>query len=1144
MNRNSFPLLIKNEKKESTGFSPGNRGKIFNCSNFIFNQQMDLASNKESVHSLPTIYAPLYMYANSTKVYYPNRELLFSQMLDLYEIIFNQKNMPIELSLSEEINVIDAVPDDKKDEKGEIVKVAKQNNPFLTAIKKLNPEEAFNSFQIIKCKFEGKEEILGITTPFTLVCPIADITNTYFYKKNPNYFHIVRKLEERNLEFISYMHDIHEQVLNSELALHALSYMTPFRTYLVGLLETIEQKSKETISKINVNDYEDTPFITLKFKKEKELRIIDLKCYKKNEEVRSRFKIKPSKKFAPGIKLPLILKTGLIGKYFNEYNFPADFRVTGEGTDVLPVYNYKYDWVNPLTDFLEPVLIILDYEINKEFLRIGKKKDGIKKCLLPLKPRFFEYFEGKDVNDFFEIEMQSSGKEWKVKLNIPIDDNKIKALQFEKIYTLNERERTDNIGSVVELIGNDCPYFAFWPNLKCEILRDYFFVVYNTSSYKLKIDCALANETKSMHIDREPAFSVNRFASTFPDNIRICISNNIEDYYAMICPNSNNNIESFDNTGNVYVSIDFGTTNTNVGVHLPRQKEQLWSFDNERLLQYLHDEATLKNEWTSEYVWEFKKLISTYFLPERVQFQKTQQDSLTKIAQIPFGSLLLELLDNTNLSKKKALCHINIPYYLDYGDDILNQLVFEFKWGQKNEYIKRYLEEVLILVKTYLLSNHINPKDAMLLTAYPMVYSSTAAEEINNVWKNIWVDLGYGGHTWIDEGTASKVFYSKETGGKLDLSEGTSIVLDIGGGTTDFCITTNGKIQIADSILFGGRDIVGWFGIGSEDPKKNAMNPIVRFLEYRIHDVLGKDPNSGIMQSPEYQKNINSQLKFRYLQKSPNYSHFNDIVFSNYDFSFSKIIIGYFYLSIFYYLGMLFKSNKEINSQLPSLICVGGNSSRFLDWLVKTEWETSVSKPLVNKLFNDYFNAGFGNHKSQDSLFQIYKSDQPKNEVVLGLLYDPPESKDFSEIYKNRYCIYGDGYSIKDNRVSVLEEQIRETGLSGDGKKNLRMNKREINEIYFCSPEKSNFYSFNQRFISSLENLVLFEDISKSEKSREYLKSISSILLDFNKYTDILRDELDLYIADASEEISTSLFILSAKGMLHRLIRNANETID
>ena len=115
MNRNSFPELLKDKKNDSTGFSPGDRGIIFNCTNFIFNQPMDLASNTESIHSLPTIYAPLFMYANSTKIYYPNRELLFSQILDLFEIIFNQENLPIKLKLSEDIPVTEAVSDANED---------------------------------------------------------------------------------------------------------------------------------------------------------------------------------------------------------------------------------------------------------------------------------------------------------------------------------------------------------------------------------------------------------------------------------------------------------------------------------------------------------------------------------------------------------------------------------------------------------------------------------------------------------------------------------------------------------------------------------------------------------------------------------------------------------------------------------------------------------------------------------------------------------------------------------------------------------------------------------------------------------------------------------------------------------------------
>jgi len=1125
MRRNSFP-----REKNSDGnitITLGQRGNIFDCGGTLFSTQLEIKSNIDVIHSLPSVYAPLYIYAGACKSTYPNSEYLFSQLLDLFEIIFNHNNMPVALTKSNNINMNEAYKEEEN---------SKTKNPFLLAVKMLNPaKDKFPNYNLIICEFDGREEVIGMTSPFTLLCPSSNITNTHFYRKNPNYFHKTTPLEKRSDEFISYMSELLDQINLSGVVTDENSKLSSFRSFLKGKLDQIKDTQK--ITPLTAKDYAATPFITINFKEGEISKEIVLKNLAKSDDVRSPYKILSTKELSADKKTPLVLKTGLNGRYFNEYNFPDNYKIEGNGTDVLPIYNYTYNWLNPLTDFLESELLILDYEVNKEFLRMGKKREGIKRCFLPLKPKFFEYFTNEDVNKYFEIEMLGSGKEWKVRLTIPVSDKNINALQFEKIYTMNDRKPTDTIGTVLELRGDDCPYLAFWPSLKSPKWEDYYVFVYNTSDYKLQIDSPKVKQSEAVSVERERAVIINKYKMEFPEYLQVVLSNYAEEHHALICPFTNKIVDTFADTDNVYVSIDFGTTNTNVGVHIPPNVAGIWSFDNSSLLQFTYDDNTIKEEWSKNKVEDFSKLIRTYFIPEQVSFEKVGKNPKNKIAQIPFGSLLLELRDSTKLENKHALCNLNIPFFTEYGEMDNTQLAFEFKWGKKNDYINKFLEEVLILTKSHLIGNGVDISKTVLLTAYPMVYSSTEAGKINTVWENLRKQFGFKGHRWLDEGSASKLFFSKETGHNINLSKDTYLTLDIGGGTTDYCITSGGKIRVADSLLLGGRDIIGWFDMGAENPLEAARNPIVRFIENKIYS--GK-----FERHIDYQKNINSQLKFRHAVNSPYYSGFENLVLSNPDFAFSKIIIGYFFVSVFYYLGQLFKTKKELNSSLPSLVCIGGNSSKFLDWLVSTEWENSISKHLVCNLFNDFFMTGYGHESKIDNSCQIYKSNQPKNEVVLGLLLAPPMEKEFKDVYKNRYCLYGDSFKIGNKQVSDSEEQIRETENNNDGSKNLKIEKGSITDLSLVEPERSNFYRLNKKFLSSLEDLELFADIHKSEQSREYFNTIKGFLLSYDDYTNILRNEIELYVKDASEEISTPLFILLARGMLHKIIRSANGFIN
>lgn len=60
----------------------------------------------------------------------------------------------------------------------------------------------------------------------------------------------------------------------------------------------------------------------------------------------------------------------------------------------------------------------------------------------------------------------------------------------------------------------------------------------------------------------------------------------------------------------------------------------------------------------------------------------------------------------------------------------------------------------------------------------------------------------------------------------------------------------------------------------------------------------------------------------------------------------------------------------------------------------------------------------------------------------------------------------------------------------------------------------------------------------------EILQNINNLLLNSENYSTIMRSEIDSYLKDVGgNKITTSFFILTAKGLLHKLIDKFNDII-
>jgi len=1140
MIRNSFAK----EKEIDTRQMPlSARGKIHDVSGALFNTKIDLPSEERAAHSLPTIWAPLHIYKNACKESYPSSKLIMSYLLDLIELIFNQNNLPYKIEL-EEINLRPI----------DIEKSA--NNSFISALKKLNPDKNYEAYHLVYLNHDNRRELIGSTSPYTLFFLSANITETHFYQTQDTYFHKRKDLKDRNPEFVTYLGNLADQIeqisLKSNLGhKHPLN---PFRTYLKSALD----EAKEVLP-YNKNNYGDTPFMTITG--------VMLFTLNDNGGIDSQYKIHPNDEREIHGALPLVLRSNLTGRYFFNYDFPIDFKISGKGIGVLPHYNYNYPWINPLVDFLEDYLVVLDYEPDDSFLYMGKNKEKnkIQKCLLPLTMKFFEYFKTEDIEKYFEIRMMSSGQEWEVKLEVPIKGGH-DVLRFSKIYTETERTIDDNYGRVLKLSGKDCPFLALWPGLISDEMEDFYLLEYNRSSVKhnlifyseqhreteMEANTDLSDkklflqELKPAKALREKAVTTFSLKKSFPDVIRMKFERDRETCSGIWAIKRRGGWERATKvmTGSEnYISIDFGTTNTNVAILLAGDNEKIWEYDyaaaSDKMLYYFNKTISADKKNEKRLFEEFVKMLRLYFVPLRLK-QQTQYDAGDPLsAYVPFPSLLLEYMDgNISLEKKQGLCHINIPFYGEPSSSN-NEFAFEFKWGDGKDYMDKYITQILMMLKAMFIKSRKNPEEVIVLVSYPMAYSKKRFQSFQSFWKTKIQEMGFKGFRFIDESQAALKYFSSMQNEAICFREDTSVVMDIGGGTTDLCVYRNGEVVCSDSMLIGGRDIVGWFGVKNEDPAKAAANPIVKFLENNVFENY-----DTIRNTDEYKKNFNSQLKFGYLIKHPEflYRFYNKTIGSP-QFDFVKIILSYFFCGIFYYMGLLFRDKNKFK-EFPKNVYIGGNASRFLDWLVMNEWEDNVQKRDVAEIFTDAFFSGCrleDTAEKEKFRFTIKKSVEPKSEVALGLIQGKDQMNTFNSGMKDDFEFRSYKYSIfgENLRKGDIEKQTSDV-LSYEAedfnRHEFKIEENEVNGIEYANVKKSELYLYNSRFVDYLLNRQLLKPEEGSLITGDFENGCIATLKDDSGYVPILRREINGHIKDVGSEIGTSFFILGLKGFVHKIV--------
>jgi hypothetical protein len=239
--------------------------------------------------------------------------------------------------------------------------------------------------------------------------------------------------------------------------------------------------------------------------------------------------------------------------------------------------------------------------------------------------------------------------------------------------------------------------------------------------------------------------------------------------------------------------------------------------------------------------------------------------------------------------------------------------------------------------------------------------------------------------------------------------------VDIGGGTSDISVWQNNCLVHQASVPYAGRDIF-----------HSILEPNLAF----IGDIFGLPPEAGrsVAQVLGSQRNFNAALDI-YLRANSERILSEGYIMNadkprNREF---RTLLALSFGGLFHYIGLILKQLKQEkllnNPEVISSILIGGNGSRFFQWLSPTGNYTENSE--INKVIGSIMVRASALNKNPHLLTL---SNQPKEEACAGLVVsaEGTKLKGFAEKQKDyplagADCIINGERFTGDQRINVFD---------------------------------------------------------------------------------------------------------------------------
>ncbi len=693
----------------------------------------------------------------------------------------------------------------------------------------------------------------------------------------------------------------------------------------------------------------------------------------------------------------------------------------------LPHDGTPYPYLT-IGDFLEDTIYLYDGAANKNSYYFGEwNKTDKKSVLLPLKPRFFDFFSVDElingVNGVKLLEIKDEETNIRVKLSIPIKGRNGNGdyITYVKNYFSSKNDSDETRGLKVEL--DDSIGFAMMPLVKFTDPKTASYRVGLTKGFSEVKDYSLSfYSCNNSQLNNVKEVDRNKNEKDYSKLRIYCVNNNIVDYIRVNIDNDKGGVivpimKKEDSTGTkkYNFAIDFGTTNT----HIEYTSNELAiskSFD------ITNDDIQL-NCWANytESKIETASLFESEFLPEKIGIE-SEFHFPTRTA--------LSALRSINWDVISAMGDNNFAFTYGYRlTKKFDQILTDLKWGNDDRQVKATVYNLMFLMRNKVILNGGNLSNTKIVWFYPASMTGHKRDLFEDVWEDAYKQ--YFGNDVnanvirVTEAVAPYLYYNKEKD-----YEGTStrmVNIDIGGGTTDIIFAENGEIKGSTSFRFAANSI---FGGGYAENGGAALNGLIKeyqkfftkkFTEHdlgdcsKIQESLKNSPNPSANLASFYFSLIdNKDVKSKELVEALDWNKqlLND--------EYYKIMFVIFYSAIIYHVAKIMKIKSF---EMPRHISFSGNGSKVVSIISNN---TELLAKYTKKIFCHAYGA---NEYYKDGLSIILKED-PKVATSKGGLSCLEKGKDTLEQLEHieKIVLVADKI-IVENDVTCTYKGMDETSL-------------------------------------------------------------------------------------------------------------------
>jgi hypothetical protein len=660
-----------------------------------------------------------------------------------------------------------------------------------------------------------------------------------------------------------------------------------------------------------------------------------------------------------------------------------------------------------VSDFLEPYLVRAVYPIHSErFFTASKPDANLKSYLLPLKKDFFEFFNVEDITGGsvpgkpeLIIEPKDNGEVVDVMLKIPVKKNGGGYITLKRTYKEKNEEPNEKIedgGIIVERRFGITIFPFVKPKGKVNVNYRVQLVDSNknlpSSAYSLNF-YAQSNVNKKLITD-EPKHRMSKKSDLCTSDYYKLNGFYIQDHKFLTCNNEFDIIQltvtnplinaliipnwpSFQQNSDAYTfAVDFGTTNTYIAYKVSEDSPAPFNIKNKEkdaLIATLFDERNSKTEDNLKTfgAYDVMDFIDKEFVPRKIG--RTDKEFTP-------GQIVFEFPQRTAIAYHKdmkkdewengcdALAESNIPFGYEKRTQKGDKVDTNIKWSEstdpferikKEEEMKAYLEQIMMLLQAKVLANGGSLEATRLIWFYPSSMTVSHKNRLEKLWRGHFsnyfnkgeeVDIDSSRLVAIRESLAP--FYSQQNDA---VNKGAVASLDIGGGTTDAAIFIDGKLKGNASFKFAGNALFG-DGYGQRNARENGF--VLTFEEF-YKEQLKKNGGRIILDGLlEANKASDINAFFFSVENSIGYWTGEQVSPAAYSYSAKlesenrlKFLILYFYVALIYHIGQILKNIKTDDGNAVKLryVMFSGTGSKILKTLTSTAYLTKFTK----KVFED-----------------------------------------------------------------------------------------------------------------------------------------------------------------------------------------------